>query len=140
MSRLTVFFLFAFSVAHSQLTLSGVVIDDKSKEPIPLVNVYDSFSGIGTITDSQGKFAFAFEGQKSAKLVFSHIAFDSYYEIFDSNQNELIITMRETLIQMNDVVVTSTRNGYLLRDVPIATEVIGKKRLMSLAQQQLATF
>ncbi|MBT6777215.1 TonB-dependent receptor [bacterium] len=129
MSRLTVFFLFAFSVAHSQLTLSGVVIDDKSKEPIPLVNVYDSFSGIGTITDSQGKFAFAFEGQKSAKLVFSHIAFDSYYEIFDSNQNELIITMRETLIQMNDVVVTSTRNGYLLRDVPIATEVIGKKEI-----------
>ena len=129
MSRLTVFFLFAFSVAHSQLTLNGVVIDDKSKDPIPLVNVYDSFSGIGTITDSQGKFAFAFEGQKSAKLVFSHIAFDSYYEIFDSNQNELIITMRETLIQMNDVVVTSTRNGYLLRDVPIATEVIGKKEI-----------
>ena len=129
MSRLTVFFLFALSVAHSQLTLNGVVIDDKSKDPIPLVNVYDSFSGIGTITDSQGKFAFAFEGQKSAKLVFSHIAFDSYYEIFDSNQNELIITMRETLIQMNDVVVTSTRNGYLLRDVPIATEVIGKKEI-----------
>ena len=129
MSRLTIFLFLALTVAHSELTLNGVVIDDKSKEPIPLVNVYDSFSGIGTITDSQGKFAFAFEGQKSAKLVFSHIAFDSYYEIFDSNQNELIITMRETLIQMNDVVVTSTRNGYLLRDVPIATEVIGKKEI-----------
>ena len=129
MSRLTIFLFLALTVAHSELTLNGVVIDDKSKDPIPLVNVYDSFSGIGTITDSQGKFAFAFEGQKSAKLVFSHIAFDSYYEIFDSNQNELIITMRETLIQMNDVVVTSTRNGYLLRDVPIATEVIGKKEI-----------
>ena len=129
MSRLTVFLFLVLTVAHSELTLNGVVIDDKSKDPIPLVNVYDSFSGIGTITDSQGKFAFAFEGQKSAKLVFSHIAFDSYYEIFDSNQNELIITMRETLIQMNDVVVTSTRNGYLLRDVPIATEVIGKKEI-----------
>ena len=141
MSRLTIFLFLALTVAHSELTLNGVVIDDKSKDPIPLVNVYDSFSGIGTITDSQGKFAFAFEGQKSAKLVFSHIAFDSYYEIFDSNQNELIITMRETLIQMNDVVVTSTRNGYLLRDVPIATEVIGKKEINeSGAQQQLATF
>tara|TARA_B110000438_G_C15811740_1_gene649962 strand:+ start:618 stop:2750 length:2133 start_codon:yes stop_codon:yes gene_type:complete len=129
MSRLTVFLFLALTVAHSELTLNGVVIDDKSKDPIPLVNVYDSFSGIGTITDNQGKFAFALEGQKSAKLVFSHIAFDSYYEIFDSNQNELIITMRETLIQMNDVVVTSTRNGYLLRDVPIATEVIGKKEI-----------
>ncbi len=129
MSRLTVFSLLALSVAHSQLTLSGVVIDDKSKDPIPLVNVYDSFSGIGVITDNQGKFSFAFERQKSAKLVFSHIAFDSYYEVFESNQSELIITMRETLIQMNDVVVTSTRNGYLLRDVPIATEVIGKKEI-----------
>ena len=129
MSRLTIFLFLALTVAHSELTLNGVVIDDKSKDPIPLVNVYDSFSGIGTITDSQGKFAFAFEGQKSAKLVFSHIAFDSYYEVFESNQSEIIITMRETLIQMNDVVVTSTRNGYLLRDVPIATEVIGKKEI-----------
>jgi outer membrane receptor for ferrienterochelin and colicins len=129
MSRLTVFSLLALSVAHSQLTLSGVVIDDKSKDPIPLVNVYDSFSGIGVITDNQGKFSFALERQKSAKLVFSHIAFDSYHEVFESNQSELIITMRETLIQMNDVVVTSTRNGYLLRDVPIATEVIGKKEI-----------
>jgi len=98
MSRLTVFFLFAVSVAHSQLTLSGVVIDDKSKEPIPLVNVYDSFSGTGVITDNQGKFSLALERQKSAKLVFSHIAFDSYYEIFESKQSKLIITMRETLI------------------------------------------
>ena len=129
MSRLTIFLFLALTVAHSELTLNGVVIDDKSKDPIPLVNVYDSFSGIGTITDSQGKFAFAFEGQKSAKLVFSHIAFDNYYEVFESDQSELIITMKETLIQMNDVVVTSTRNGYLLRDVPIATEVIGKKEI-----------
>ena len=129
MSRLTVFFLFALSVAYSQLTLSGVVIDDKSKEPIPLVNVYDSFSGTGVITDNQGKFSLALERQKSAKLVFSHIAFDSYYEIFERNQSEIIVTMKETLIQMNDVVVTSTRNGYLLRDVPIATEVIGKKEI-----------
>ena len=129
MSKLTAFLFFSLSVAHSELTLSGVVIDDKSKDPIPLVNVYDSFSGVGTITDNQGKFTFAFEGQKSAKLVFSHIAFDSYYEVFESNQSKLIITMSETLIQMNDVVVTSTRNGYLLRDVPIATEVIGKKEI-----------
>ena len=129
MSRLTIFLFLALTVAHSELTLNGVVIDDKSKDPIPLVNVYDSFSGIGTITDSQGKFAFAFEGQKSAKLVFSHIAFDNYYEVFESDQSELIITMKETLIQMNDIVVTSTRSGYLLRDVPIATEVIGKKEI-----------
>ena len=37
--------------------------------------------------------------------------------------------MEETLLQMNDVVVTSTRTGYLLRDVPIATEVISSKEI-----------
>ena len=37
--------------------------------------------------------------------------------------------MNETLIQLNNVVVTSTRSGYLLRDVPVATEVIGKKEI-----------
>ena len=37
--------------------------------------------------------------------------------------------MNETLIQLNNIVVTSTRSGYLLRDVPVATEVIGKKEI-----------
>ena len=37
--------------------------------------------------------------------------------------------MNEVLLQMDDVVVTSMRNSYLLRDVPINTEVIGKKEI-----------
>ena len=129
MNKFTFFFILTLSIAHSELVINGLVIDNKSKDPLPLVNIYDSFSGLGTVTDSQGKFTLAFEEQKTAKLVFSHIAFDSYYEVFEDTQTDIIITMNETLIQMNDVVVTSTRNGYLLRDVPIATEVIGKKEI-----------
>ena len=66
MSRLAVFLFLAITVAHSELTLNGVVIDDKSKDPIPLVNVYDSngafvkevFKGIL----NSGEFSFQWDG------------------------------------------------------------------------------
>ena len=123
------FFLIALSLAHSEIILSGVVIDNKSKDPIPLVNIYDSASEVGIVTDDSGRFALKLDDQAIAELMFSHIAFDNYYQVFDNNQSELVILMNETLIHMNDVVVTSTRSGYLLRDVPVATEVIGKKEI-----------
>ena len=53
----------------------------------------------------------------------------SHHQNFDSSQSGLTIKMHETLIQLDDIVITSTRNGYLLRDVPIVTEVISKKEI-----------
>ena len=54
---------------------------------------------------------------------------NNYHQNFDTSQSDLTIEMNETLIQLDDVVITSTRTGYLLRDVPIATEVIGSKEI-----------
>ena len=50
-------------------------------------------------------------------------------KFLDSTYDDVVIKLNETLIQLNDIVVTSTRSGYLLRDVPVATEVIGKKEI-----------
>ena len=123
-------FLLTFSIAKTDIVLKGTVLNQKSGKPIPLVNVYDSFSEIGEITDSEGKFSIILKDQKTAKLAFSHIAFDDYNQNFINSQSNLTIRLHETLIQLDDIVITSTRNGYLLRDVPIATEVIGKKEII----------
>ena len=78
------FFLIALSLAHSEIILSGVVIDNKTKDPIPLVNIYDSASEVGIVTDDSGRFALKLDGQSIAELMFSHIAFDNYYQVFDA--------------------------------------------------------
>ena len=118
-----------FSAAKPEIRLAGTVLDQKNGAPIPLVNVYDIDSKTGEITDREGRFSFILKDQETASITFSHIAFDSHHQNFDSSQSGLTIKMKETLIQLDDIVITSTRNGYLLRDVPIATEVIGKKEI-----------
>ena len=79
-------FILTLSLAHSELVLSGVVIDNKSKDPIPLVNIYDSVSERGIVTDDSGRFSIELDDQNIAELMFSHIAFDNYYQVFDNNQ------------------------------------------------------
>ena len=104
------FFLLSF--ANSQIKITGTVIDNKSGSPIPLVNIYSSGSDEGEITDSKGGFSYIFNGEQKAELIFSHVAYENYRQVFDSTYDNIVIRLNETLIQLNDVVVTSTRSRY----------------------------
>ena len=128
--KIKLLFLFILlSFANSQIKIAGTVIDNKSGSPLPLVNIYSSDSDVGEITDNKGRFSYTFNDKQKAELIFSHVAYENYHQVFDSTHNNIVIRLNETLIQLNNVVVTSTRSGYLLRDVPVATEVIGKKEI-----------
>ena len=121
--------LLPLATAHSDISVSGTVKDSKSGKPIALVNIWDSASGTGTTTNEKGLFTLNTVNQEYMKLSFKHIAYHNYQQEFSQSDTAFVILMTETLLQMNDVVVTSTRSGYLLRDVPIATEVIGTKEI-----------
>lgn len=123
------FLLILLSFANSQIKIAGTVIDNKSGSPLPLVNVYSSDLDLGEVTDNKGRFSYTFNDKQKAELIFSHVAYEKYHQVFDSTYDDVVIRLNETLIQLNNVVVTSTRSGYLLRDVPVATEVIGKKEI-----------
>ena len=123
------FLLFPLATAHADISVSGTVKDSRSGKPIALVNIWDSASSTGTTTNESGVFTLNTRSQDKMDLAFTHIAYDNYYQKFDQSDTAFVLLMTETLLQMNDVVVTSTRSGYLLRDVPIATEVIGTKEI-----------
>lgn len=117
------------SYSKSEILLTGTVLDNRNGSPISLVNVHDTASGYGETTDENGRFSFSLNDQKEAELIFSHVAYETHHQLFDASKTDIIIKMNETLIQLDNIVVTSTRSGYLLRDVPVATEVIGKKEI-----------
>ena len=127
LNKAILIFLFPLVAIHAGISVSGTVKDSKSGKPIALVNVWDSASGSGTTTSENGVFTLNAEGVDNMDLAFTHIAYDNFYQKFDQSDTAFALLMTETLLQLNDVVVTSTRSGYLLRDVPIATEVIGTK-------------
>ena len=129
MKILFLIFVLISSYSKSEILLTGTVLDNRNGSPISLVNVYDTASGYGETTDENGRFSFLLNNQEKAELTFSHVAYETHHQVFDASETDIIVKMNETLIQLDNIVVTSTRSGYLLRDVPVATEVIGKKEI-----------
>ncbi len=68
------FFLFLSNVSFSQ-HLFGVVVDEKTKEPIAGASVYFDNTTVGTITNFEGEFSFELENKISSPLVVSFMGY-----------------------------------------------------------------
>ena len=97
------FLLTLLSFANSQIKIAGTVIDNKSGSPIPLVNIYSSSSDIGEITDNKGRLSYTLNDKQKAELIFSHVAYENYHQVFDSTHDNIVIRLNETLIQLTYV-------------------------------------
>jgi iron complex outermembrane receptor protein len=99
---LFLFLLLPFSVL-AQSTLSGVVLDKTSGQPLPGVNVVVSGSSKGVATDFDGKFQLS-KVVKGDKIVFSFIGFKSETIVY-SNQTSISVSLQEDANVLNEVVV-----------------------------------
>src|SRR6185436_4360731 len=99
---LFLFLLLPFG-ALAQSTLSGTVVDSKTSQPLPGVNVIIQGTQNGASTDFDGKFQLG--GLKSGdKVVFSFIGYDSQTVSF-SGQKTINISLNESANQLQEVVV-----------------------------------
>ena len=100
-----IFLLFGlgcFSLAQSQITVKGIVVDE-TKFPLPGVNITLKGAVKGTLSDLKGEFSIEAPNEE-AVLYFS---FDGYIsrEIAVGNQTNLIVTLQESSKELNEVVV-----------------------------------
>lgn len=91
----------------AQSSLSGSVLDSKSKQPIPGVNVVVQGSTNGTSTDFDGKFQLS-NLKKGDKIVFSFIGYKNAIVNYES-QKSLTISLEEDANELKEVVV---QTGY----------------------------
>ena len=91
-----------FSV-FAQTTLEGVVVDSKSNQPIPGVNVIIKSTTNGTSTDFDGKFKLP-KVKKGDQIVFSYIGYKNSSITYNS-QNNIKISLEEESNQLNEVVI-----------------------------------
>jgi hypothetical protein len=89
----------------AQLELKGRVTDN-SGEPLLGVNVYLKGTYDGATTDIEGKFSFSAEPADSLTLVVSYIGFHEK-EILINDQREFNIELKESINQLNAVVITA---------------------------------
>lgn len=92
------------SYSYSQVTVSGSVVSDPQKEPIPGVSVYlKGQPKSGITTDFDGKFKIQLQEQ-SGILVFSFLGFTTK-EIAYSGSLTLNISLKEEVSTLSEVVV-----------------------------------
>ena len=96
---LFLFLLAPFSIL-AQSTLSGVVIDAKSRLPLPGVNVVVQGAKSSTSSDFDGKFKLG-DLKRGDKVVFSFIGYESQTLNY-SGQKEVSISLEESANQLQE--------------------------------------
>ncbi|WP_099290709.1 SusC/RagA family TonB-linked outer membrane protein [Butyricimonas sp. Marseille-P3923] len=93
--------------------INGKVIDGKG-EPLPGVTILIKGTKLGMVTDIDGKFKVEIPQMDSTILVFSFIGMETiHYRLSNDRKNdgkELVITMKEDVEEMDEVVVTGYGN------------------------------
>ncbi len=98
-----IFFLFTISVANAQVTLKGKIVDDKSNESLPGVNVVIKGTTKGTITDFDGNFILELQPTEM-NLVFSFMGYETL-EMDVTGKNNLVVRLKEQSKMVDEVVV-----------------------------------
>ena len=121
---LFLFLLLPLSVL-SQNTLSGVVLDKTSGQPLPGVNVVVLGSSKGAATDFDGKFQLS-KVVKGDKIVFSFIGFKSETIVY-SNQTSISVSLEEDANLLSEVVVQVGYGTVKKKDATGSVAVLSAK-------------
>ncbi len=121
---LFLFLLLPFTVL-AQSTLSGIVVDKATGQPIPGVNVNVQGSKAGTSTDFDGKFQLP-NLKNGDKIVVSFIGYVSSTVTF-SGQKTVSVSLEEDTNQLKEVVVQVGYGTVKKKDATGAVTVLGAK-------------
>ena len=102
------------SYTSTAQSVSGKIIDAKTKQPIPLVNItiptYSTLKAkIGTSANEKGEFTIEIDGGLPVELEFSRVGFLNTKVFISKFQDDLIVEMVEDFTTLDDVTVTSEK-------------------------------
>ncbi|MEN9335300.1 MAG: Vitamin transporter BtuB [Bacteroidota bacterium] len=124
-NKLLFFLLMLPVTALAQATLEGKVVDAKSKQSLPGVNVVVQGTQSGVSTDLDGNFKIG-KLKKGDKLVFSFVGYKNQTITFDG-QKSVTVTMEEEANTLQEVVVQVGYGSVKKKDATGAVEVLTTK-------------
>ncbi|OBX27122.1 Fe(3+) dicitrate transport protein [Gelidibacter algens] len=138
-----VFFVLLMSVsALSQNTISGIVTNAQTQQPVANVEVYDKLTGLLTKTDASGFYEF-----QITKSSFTIVFFSYEFEVKElpiqvDNNMVLNVSMDELGIALSEVEITARKTKVFelsrLKDVEGTAIFAGKKTEVVLVEQSMA--
>jgi outer membrane receptor protein involved in Fe transport len=111
------------AVQNDQITISGVVVDASTGQPLAGANVVVRGTIVGVATDSRGEFTLNVNDTPPITIAVSIIGYRSTeLEITEANVNNLRIELSEETILGNDVVVSASRVEESILEAPVSIE------------------
>lgn len=112
-------------VAQNTTTIKGIVIDAKTKEPLPYARIIFLGKTIGTASDAEGKFILESKGGTD-KIQVSYLGYKTLIKPIIINQSQVItLKLCDESTQLDEVVITSDKKKYKKKGNP-AVELIEK--------------
>ncbi len=95
---------------NGHITISGTLLDSKSKEPLPFASIYVREASIGTTSSAEGSFVFHIPSHlKDASIVISMIGYTTVEKPSAEFMKDGIIYLQEDIMELAEVVVTSEK-------------------------------
>lgn len=116
------------SVALAQMTLQGKVVDEDG-QPVLCATVRLEKTTIGAVTNGKGEFVFKDVPNGEYIMRTSRMDFETQKHDVSRTDNNLLIRLKKTYLNLNEVVVTGTGTYHRLKDTPVPVEVITAKEI-----------
>ena len=104
-------FLFLSFAGYSQNILRGKIVNSKTKEALPFVNIAIKSTQKGTTSDVEGRFSISWEGPE-ATIQFSFVGFQPF-EYHALGSNTVLIKLIEHSTELKEVVIRPGDNPAL---------------------------
>ncbi|MCA4896990.1 MAG: TonB-dependent receptor [Cytophagales bacterium] len=127
----TILFLFCTQLAFSQF--KGIVIDQKTRQPVADVHVSIINSALGTVSDKAGEFVLNNSVADSLRLRVSAIGYSTVEYVMARERENSIELIPSAILLNNAVTITAQRSERLSFDVAQSTSSISATQLAELA-------
>lgn len=128
-------FALLFSTKAIALTVVGYVVDEKTQSKLQYATVKFLDNGTGTFTDANGKFLvnYKFPERANNKLVVSMVGYQQVIVDLNATNNKyenisgvnyLIISLKETILNYDEVIVSANKKIQAVQEVPISFSIL----------------
>jgi hypothetical protein len=110
--------LFGFSQTIYITSISGRVIDAKTRTPIPFASAILENTTVGTVTDDKGMYSIL-TGKTAYKITFSFLGYKSESVIVTPGKVQVInVELSSSSVELGEVQVKATRKSYSNKNNP----------------------
>jgi iron complex outermembrane recepter protein len=123
------FTVFSLGTILAQTVITGTVVDEKTKEPLPGSTVVVKETIMGTATDGNGKFSITLTKGLPVTLKVSNVGYESF-EINVTAAGEQNISLKESPMLMSEITITGNRVEEKITKASVTVEKIGARQML----------